>query len=228
MALLGKAVLINWSNVLRENRPQYYDWHDREHMRGRLGLHGFLRGRRLWACEADRDVLNLYEVADLDVLTGRAYSHKASNPSPAYRSAGKIITDAVRALAHVRYSRGTAVGGWMLTVRHGLSNASNGSTQLIEKVFPRILDIRGVVGLHLCVADQLSSAVVTKDREGRPTAVPDWSILVEATTLEALEACQVECLTDGALIDAGCIGPFLKGTYSLQMLMTKQDLGIDV
>lgn len=226
MALLGKAILINWSNVHVESRSLYYDWHDREHMAGRLRLPGFLRGRRLWASEADRDVLNIYEVDDLDVLTGPPYSEKASDPSPAYRSAGKIITDAIRGLAHVRYSSGTAVGGWMLTIRFGATDDAHALSELAARMVPRVLEQQGVVGVHLSVADKPASAMITADRAGRPTAVPDWSILVEATNRHALEMSRVELLTDRALLGAGCIGPFYSGTYCLQMVMTKQDLGI--
>lgn len=226
MALLGKAVLINWSNVRLESRSQYYAWHDREHMPGRLELPGFLRGRRLWANDADRDVLNLYEVDDINVLTGAAYSAKASNPSPAYRSAGRIITDAIRALAHVRYSWGTAVGGWMLTIRVGLTGRTDAPTYLAERLLPAILEVQGVIGVHLCEADKPASAVVTADRVGRPTTVPEWAILVEATSLQTLERCRSELLSDNALLSAGCTVPLCSGTYSLQLVMTAQDLGV--
>jgi len=226
VALLGKAMLINWSNVRPEDRSQYYAWHDREHMAGRLGLPGFLRGRRLWASDADRDVLNIYEVDDFSVLTGPAYSAKASKPSPAYLRAGRIITDAIRALAHIRYSRGTGVGGWMLTMRFAVADGADARTRMAERLLPEILELEGVVGVHLCEADKRSSAVITTDRVGRPTAVPDWAILVEATRPQALDMCRAERLTDHALLAGGCTGPFHCGTYCLQMVMTKQDLGI--
>ena len=74
MALAGKAVMLNWSNVAPEHREQYYDWHDSEHIAGRLTVPGFLRGRRHLAIDADRDIFNMYEVLDLGVLTGEDYT----------------------------------------------------------------------------------------------------------------------------------------------------------
>ena len=81
MPLAGKAVMINWSDVSPEDRPAYYEWHNREHMPGAMDLPGFQRGRRYIAVDADRDFFNCYEVDDLGVLTGTAYRTKVNNPS---------------------------------------------------------------------------------------------------------------------------------------------------
>ena len=225
MALYGKALLINWSNVADENRSHYYQWHDKEHMEGRLRLPGFQRGRRYWAEDADRDVLNIYEVDELAVLTGPDYSKKASSPSPAYKSAGRIITDAIRALATVHFSSGSASGARILTVRFDMKD--NLSAQaIIDSLVPRLREIEGVVGVHLCVADHDASSVLTADRVGRPTDVPAWALLVEATIPEALSRCRLEYLSEEKLDIFGCVGPFAFGTYLLQMSMTKQDLGL--
>jgi hypothetical protein len=216
-------VLINWSNVAKEHRSQYYEWHDRHHMEGRIRLPGFQRGRRLWSVDADRDVLNLYEVDDMGVLTGGAYSEKASKPSSLYRSTGKIITDAIRGLAHVRYSQGTALGSQMLTIRCGIPQETTTLPRLIGDVLPRVQAIQGVVGTHICVADDSASNVLTNDRVGRPTAIPAWCIMVESTIPEALELCKTNYTSISALQGLGAEDVVL-GTYALQMAMTKRDL----
>jgi hypothetical protein len=79
--LSGKAVMINWSDVAPEHRPAYYEWHNREHMVGRLGITGFRRGRRYIAVDANRDFLILYEVQDVGVLMSEEYLRKANAPS---------------------------------------------------------------------------------------------------------------------------------------------------
>lgn len=223
MALHGKALLINWSNVAERDRAQYYAWHDNEHMEGRLRLPGFKRGRRFWRTDADRDVLNIYEVDDIKVLTGADYSRKASNPSEAYKSAGKIITDAIRALAHVRFSRGKASGSHLLSVRFTLER-EEWNPLLETGLLTAIAAVPGVVAVHLCVADQGTSSVITADREGRPTAVPAWALLIEATTIESLDICRRTYLGESRLKAAGCQAPISIGAYILQMSMTKQDL----
>ena len=97
--LAGQAIMINWSNVAAENRPAYYEWHSREHMVGRVGIPGYLCGRRFMAARASRDFLVLYEVEDLAVLTGSDYLAKANNPSPLTQHTTKLISNSVRALA---------------------------------------------------------------------------------------------------------------------------------
>jgi hypothetical protein len=224
VALLGKALLINWSNVLPEHRQRYFAWHDREHMPGRLALPGFVRGRRLWAKGADRDVLKLYEVNDLDVLTGPAYTAKTANPTLSYREVGRQITEAVRALARVGFSQGTALGGWMMTIRSPAADGGGLYSAHMLRLLEQVADLDGVVGVHACISDLGASSVVTADRIGRATEVPGWAILVEAIFPEALELCRARLLSDTVLHAAGFTGPFHAGTYSLQTVMTKQDL----
>ena len=79
--LLGKGIMINWNNVRPEHRAAYDAWHCHEHMVGRLKIPGFLRGRRYIAHDARRNFLTVYEVLDLDVLTGADYLAKANAPS---------------------------------------------------------------------------------------------------------------------------------------------------
>jgi len=79
--LLGKAVMINWTDVAPEHRAQYDAWHCHEHMVGRVAIPGFQRGRRYQAVRAQRDFLTMYEVNNLNVLTGADYLAKANAPS---------------------------------------------------------------------------------------------------------------------------------------------------
>jgi hypothetical protein len=100
--LLGKAVMINWSDVAPEHRQAYYEWHGREHMVGRVAIPGFRRGRRYIAAQASRDFLVCYEVEDVAVLTSKAYLDKANTPSPLTRRTTPYVRNSTRGLAHVR------------------------------------------------------------------------------------------------------------------------------
>lgn len=188
-----------------------------------MRLPGFQRGRRFWAEDADRDVLNIYEVDNLEILTGPAYSAKSNRPSASYKNAGKIITDAIRALAHVKFSVGSAAGGRMLTVRFGLPDERD-LQHIVDDLVPRLRAVEGVLGVHLCAADTMASKVLTADRENRPTEVPGWSLLIEATLPQALAHCRDGYLSENQLQSFGCVGPFAFGTYVVQMTMTKADL----
>ena len=94
--LLGRGVMINWSNVAPEHRSAYYAWHCQEHMVGRLKIPGFLRGRRYIAHDARRNFLTVYEVLDLDVLTGADYLAKANAPSALTLSTTPFVTESMK------------------------------------------------------------------------------------------------------------------------------------
>jgi hypothetical protein len=226
MALLGKAVMINWSDVPPEHRAEYYAWHDREHMQGRLRVPGFHRGRRHLALAADRDIFNLYEVEDLAVLTSGAYAALTENPSEATRRVGTFIVNAFRALAHVRYTSGVGIGGFVHTLRFDSApGAERTLGELLRgRALPAAVGRPGVVAAHWCVADQAASTVVTAERRGRPTAVPRWSIIVEGVCAEALRDAVSGALPDEALREAGAAGAIAHGSYVLQRSIARADV----
>lgn len=226
MALRGKAVMINWSDVPVEHRADYYHWHDREHMRGRIEVPGMQRGRRHLAVDADRDIFNLYEADDLGVFTGGPYTALARSPTALTQRVGKLIVNAVRALAHVRYTAGEGVGAFVHTIRFDATPGREGSLgqHLLDRL-PVLLQQPGVFTAHWCVADDAASNVVTPERKGRPTAVPRWSVIVEGTATEAVRQATAAVLTDAGLNEHGAAGPLVRGTYVLQRLLMRDDVG---
>lgn len=225
MALRGKAVMINWSDVPEQHRADYYDWHDREHMAGRLGVPGFQRGRRHLAVDADRDIFNIYEVDTLDVLTSEPYTALTTHPDPLTQRVGKLIVNAVRALAHVRLSVGDGVGGFVHTVRFDVEPERDESLgHHLRTKLPELISRPGVISAHWCVADDAASNVVTPERKGRPTAVPRWSVLVEGIGPDILRDATAVVLPDAALAEAGAKGPLVRGTYVLQRLLMRDEV----
>jgi len=217
--LLGKAVMINWSDVAAEHRQAYYEWHSREHMVGRTGIPGFRRGRRYIATQAARDFLIMYEVDNLDVLTSAAYMAKANAPSELTRRTTPYVKNAIRGMARVQASFGIGTGGHALTLRFDPAAGAEErlARYLVEQALPRIADRPDISGAHLLVADQTASAVVPVERQGRPTAIPNWIVLLEGVSTEALHAAASTSLTDDALAAQGCAAAPLRDTYSLQI-----------
>ena len=222
--LAGKAVMINWSDVAVQDRPAYYDWHSREHMVGRVGIPGFLRGRRFMAERAGRDFLVLYEVDDLSVLVGAHYMAKANDPSPLTRQTTKVITNSIRALARVELSLGFGQGGYMLTLRFDPKNGAENELNryLKQEALPRVANMPEIVAAHFCVADKPASTLTPVERQGRPTVVPNWIAMIEGVSLEALErACDAE-LSQDALLAHGCADTVERDTYRQQIAVTAE------
>ena len=118
MSLLGQAVVAIWNDVAPEGRDQFYEWHNHEHMPERVGIPGFLRGRRYRAVEAAAEYFTLYEAENASVLTGPHYLKRLNDPTPATRIViPNYFRNMVRGVCGVRFSVGVGIGGVIVTLR---------------------------------------------------------------------------------------------------------------
>ena len=225
--LAGKGVMINWSDVAPGHRPAYYEWHSHEHMVGRVGIPGFRRGRRYIAVRAQRDFLVLYEADQLSVLTSAEYLAKANRPSPLTQRTTPFIHNSVRGLANVRASFGIGTGGYALTLRFDPRGGGEDELgrYLIDEALPRLTGIPEITGAHLLVVDKAASSRVPVERKGRPTIIPNWIVVVEGITLEALESACDARLAARSLREHGCGDAVERETYSLQIMVAKPPAG---
>jgi len=221
--LLGNGIMINWSDVAPEHRTAYDAWHCHEHSVGRVAIPGFLRGRRYIAAKASRDFLTMYEAEDFSVLTGAAYVAKVNSPSALTRATTHVLKNAVRGLSHVRASFGDATGGCALTLRFDPVAGREPELErfLASDALPRIAKRPDIAGAHLIIADQAASAVTPVERQGRPTMIPNWIVLLEGFTLDAVNTAADAELGDAALTAHGCAPDIARDTYRLQFLVPK-------
>lgn len=221
--LLGQAVMINWSDVAPEHRPAYYEWHSREHMVGRVAIPGFQRGRRYIAARARRDFLVMYEVDDLAVLTGAAYLAKANAPSALTQRTTPFVKNSVRGLSRVKASFGIGTGGGALTLRFDPTGGGEDelARYLTQEALPRAVERLDIVGAHLLLADKAASTTVPVERQGRPTVIPNWIVLIEGVSLEAVNGVGDAELAEPALRQHGCGDGVERDTYSLQIMVLR-------
>lgn len=221
--LSGQAVMINWSDVAVAHRHAYYEWHSREHMVGRVGLSGFHRGRRYVAVDAQRDFLILYEVKGVDVLASEEYLAKANAPSELTRLTTPHVKNAIRGLTRIQSTFGIGVGGAAMTLRFSpnAGRESPAARYFDEVALPQLAAQPEFSGAHRLVTDREASGVMTAERQGRPTAVPDWVVVVEAVDIEHLRAARDALLAPEALAAHGVAGPVQYDLYRLQIMVTK-------
>lgn len=222
--LLGKAVMINWTDVAPEHRAQYDAWHCHEHMVGRVAIPGFQRGRRYQAVRAQRDFLTMYEVNNLNVLTGADYLAKANAPSELTLRTTPLVKNSVRGLVNVRASCGIGTGGYALTLRFNPATGREDelSRYLSRDALPAIAQLVDIAGAHFLVADKTASSMTPVERQGRPTTIPNWIVMVEGFTLSAVEAAGDAYLSDATLAAQGCADGAERDLYSLQILVPKK------
>ncbi len=221
--LLGKGVMINWTNAAPEDRPRYDAWQSHEHTPGRLAIPGFLRGRRCIAVfpeKADRQFLTLYEVEALEVLTSAAYLAKANDPSPLTRATTPVVRDSVRGLARVRASYGPGVGGCALTLRFDPRPGEEDALEayLTREALPPLAQRADICGAHWIVADPDASAMKPVERQGRAVTLPNWIVMIEGMTPQAVTQAGDALLSNAQLIANGCAPAIIRDVYTLQYL----------
>lgn len=191
MSLYGHGAVTIWHDLLAQAKPAFYAWHNQEHMPERVGIPGFRRGRRYIAISGAPEYFNLYEADSPEVLSGQDYLNRLNAPTPWTREVVVSFRNVTRAICRVLYSAGVGQGGTMLTLRFDLPDAEADAmtTLLRQQVLPPLADAPGVVGLHLCRADEGGSRIETAEKKVRnqETDIPRWILLIEGISPEAVQ-----------------------------------------
>ena len=219
--LVGKAFVAIWHDIVPEGRAEFYAWHTRQHMPERLGVAGFLRGRRYLAERGGPEYFNLYEVQAADVLTGADYLGRLNNPTPWTQRTLPYFRNVSRSLCRIGASLGRGQGGVMLTVRtEAVPGHEERLARFLNDAVPELFDQPGVVGAHFGVADRSGSEIVTAERKarGNATLVPGWVVLLEGVSGVAVE----DAARALAALEAhGAQGPPERGTYRLECALSR-------
>ncbi|HLI11148.1 MAG TPA: hypothetical protein VKY65_06070 [Alphaproteobacteria bacterium] len=226
MSLAGQGAVAIWNDIAPEGRSVFYAWHGREHVPERVGIAGFLRGRRYVAIHGSPEYFTLYEVDTPQTLTGQDYASRLNNPTPWTLEAVGHFRNVARSICRVACSFGNAQGGLIATWRYDVAEAAaeDHRRALAQRLLPEIVERPGIAGAHLLVADIAASAVDTEERKkrGEPNRVPRWILLVESwDDAEPFDAFCREALSDIALAGTGASAPAEYGLYRLQLSRAK-------
>jgi hypothetical protein len=181
MALAGAGAVAIWNGITAQGRTNFYEWHGREHIPERVGIEGFLSGRRYVAVYGEPEYFTLYETATPDVLSGADYLARLNAPTPWTVSATAEFRDVSRALCRVERSAGFGSGGLIGTWRFELADLASAQAERLRQAVTVLAAQTGVAGAHFLATDAGASGIETEERRrrGNPTAVPGWILLVE-------------------------------------------------
>ena len=226
MALLGHAAVVIWSDMA--DPAAHDDWHSHEHMPERVGIPGFLRGRRVVALDASEPrYLVIYEVRDAAVMVSPAYLERLNNPTPWSQRTMAANRALNRTLCRTVASVGRGVGACLLTLPFSPPAEADAQARLIDHLTTRVLPplalAPGLTGAHLLLRDRGTERPATEEERlrGRRDDSVDALLLVEgydAATLTALVPELVDALGQHR---AATDQPHL---YGLAHLMGRDDL----
>src|SRR4051794_15816728 len=154
MPLKGRAFMAIWHDIEASGEAEYSDWHTRQHMPERLGVPGFLVGRRAvdWNITHQR-WFTLYETKTLESLSSEDYRARLNNPTHWTIRNQLNFLNFARSACVLSASTGRGIGGALATIRLNLEEGGLPDFEAqAEKLAHRIATIDGVTGAHLGVA----------------------------------------------------------------------------
>jgi hypothetical protein len=112
------GILAIWNTVAAGREADFETWFQGEHLQERLGVPGFIYGRRHQAISGSSAFFNFYLVESPAVLTSQPYLERLDNPTPMTRMImTQVFRDMNRTLCHRAVRRGDFRGAYAVTVR---------------------------------------------------------------------------------------------------------------
>ncbi len=191
--LAGEGAVAIWNDIAEAGRAEFYAWHLHEHIPERVGIPGFVRGRRYRAADGatQPEFFTLYETSSFQVIQGTDYLSRLNEPTEWTRATTAHFQTTTRSLTRVVASHGVGSGGAMLTVRFDIADDA------VRDVVPRLSSALEAVarlprmsGAHLLGSDAGTSGQSTAESKGRKDlqAPARWVLLLEACDPGAFDA----------------------------------------
>jgi hypothetical protein len=227
MALMGKGVAAIWHDITPESEADYHHWHCHEHIPERVGIPGFLRGRRYGRTSGSPRFFHFYETEDLATLTSPEYLARLDNPTPWTSRVVPNFRNNNRSLCEVVCSVGQGGGAAILTIRMDTQPGAAADLEhgLCNTLLPQLVAQSGIVGAHLLRGDEAASNTQTEEKamRDRPDDVAAWVLFVEALMPSVLEPLVTTCLSDSTLATHGAMSPDV-GIYNFHFSLSAEEL----
>jgi hypothetical protein len=112
------GILAIFNNVAAGREADFEEWFQHEHLAERLGVPGFLLGRRHEAVSGVPRYFNFYLTQATDVLKSKAYLERLDHPTPMTRMImSEVFKDMIRTVCHRTFRLGAMRGAATITVR---------------------------------------------------------------------------------------------------------------
>jgi hypothetical protein len=195
MALTGGGVLAIWNDIAPGGDAEFDHWQTSEHIPERVGVPGFLRGRRYTALTGSPRYFTLYETESVATLQSEGYLARLNAPTPWTSKCIQLFRNNRRTACRTSTSLGVGTGGVMATLELGPLADGDATLRawLRGTALPAVVSRPGIVGAHLCEADVEMTVVRTAEKRllERPDTLARWVVMVEGLGADTVEgACQ--------------------------------------
>lgn len=205
--LAGEGAVAIWNGIAEAGRAEFYAWHLHEHMPERVGIPGFVRGRRYRAADeaTQPEFFTLYETLSFQVIQGTDYLSRLNAPTEWTKATTAHFLSTTRSLTRVVASHGVGSGGAMLTMRFDIADdAQRATVPQLASALEAAARLPRISGAHLLRADEGSSGQSTAESKGRKDLLMParWVVLLEGCDVSAFDAAQAQLAALAELRDA--------------------------
>jgi hypothetical protein len=129
------GILAIFNNVAPGRDAEFEEWFQHEHLQERLGVPGFLFGRRYEAVKGDRRYFNFYVTRSADILNCADYRMRLNNPTPMTRLVmSEIFKDMIRTICHQSLRLGSMRGAFAVATRFSERPDENALKSTLESL----------------------------------------------------------------------------------------------
>ncbi|MBI1397007.1 MAG: hypothetical protein GC151_13605 [Betaproteobacteria bacterium] len=206
----GQGVLLVTHSITPEARAECDEWYMRQHLPERVGLPGFLRGRRFQHVSGEPRYLAWYETHSPGVLHSQAYEERLANPTSWTRRVMPNFRDMSRSVLRVELSLGDLDGGFLGLIPLA-DNAGVPDIPRIHAVLAAAARKADICAAHLLTAteDAPAQTVESHLRGGEDRSLPA-AIVIEGTSESVLDLA-----TADLLVSLDSIGSPMAESYRL-------------
>ena len=115
--MTNDGILAIWHDVEAAIGDDYERWYFREHLPERLGVPGFLAGRRYEAVSGTPRFLTYYEATRPDIFVSKTYMDRLNNPTPWTTEVLRHFRETNRTVCRRTWEAGAIRGAWGVVLR---------------------------------------------------------------------------------------------------------------
>lgn len=115
--MANDGILAIWHDVRGEIGDEYERWYFREHLPERVGVTGFVAGRRYEAVSGVPRFLTFYEARSPEVFVSKPYLERLNDPTPWTTEVLRHFCDTNRTICRRTWEAGGVRGAWAVALR---------------------------------------------------------------------------------------------------------------
>jgi hypothetical protein len=219
MALLGRAAMLLWYDIIPEQIAEHDDWHTRQHFPERIGIPGFIRAQRWVSRLPALRYFVVYEVSDADVLSSAAYLERLNNPTPWTSRIMPSFRGMVRGFCKLDSSHGSVLGTTGVTMRYSAAPEMEEHLHswLNSALIPDLMQRRGFTSAFTLRSESAPEMTAEQRLRGRDASV-DRVLLATGYSPELMADLALDELSPSTLAAHGASPGTTSGVYQLACL----------